>query len=77
MELRVHDFLVQKATAVGINERLLEKLVTLPEIVFHRNLKDTVKDADAIVVMHADERYDRLVRNSSVPVLNVARWGGL
>ncbi len=77
MELRVHDYLVQKTTAVGINESLLEKLVNLPSIKFSRDLKYVLDGSDSIVVMHSDERYDRAVRNVTQPVINVARWSGL
>lgn len=77
IELRVHDFLVRPETVVGVNQRLLEKLIALPDIHFSNDTAEVVETADAIVIMHSDERYDRIVANVGLPILNVARWTGL
>ena len=77
IQLRVHDFLVCPETVIGVNQRLLEKLVALPTIVFSNNLAEVVNDADTVVVMHADKRYDDMTANIDSTVLNVARWTGM
>lgn len=77
MELRVHDFLVRSETAIGVNQRLLDKLIALPSIFFSNQPAEVLVDADVVVVMHPDERYEHLTTDLTVPVLNVARWAGL
>ena len=78
IKLRVHDFLVRPETAMGVNQHLLEKLISLPSIVFSNDVQHVLQDTDTVVIMHADERYDCLTDEDSMrPVLNVARWTGL
>ena len=77
IELRVHDYLVRHETAIGVNQRLLGKLIALPSIFFSGQPAEVLVDADAVLIMHPDERYDRIAADLSVPVLNVARWSGM
>lgn len=77
VELRVHDFLVRPETAIGVNQRLLEKLIALPSIFFSNQPAEVLVDADAVLIMHPDERYDQLTAGLTIPVLNVARWSGM
>lgn len=74
--IRVHDYLVDPEAALGVNQSLIQRLVRDPNIQFNNDLKDTMKDAEVVVIMHNDKRYGVVERMKNVNVLNVAIWNG-
>ncbi|MBK1877945.1 nucleotide sugar dehydrogenase [Pelagicoccus mobilis] len=77
IEFSVHDYLVRPETAFGVNQRLLDKLISLPKISFSNRVGEVLEGADTILIMHTDKRYELVTRNLECPIIDVARWEGM
>ncbi len=73
IKVQVHDFLVQPEKVVGVNRAALNDLLKVSGVEFKVELPEAIKNADVIVLMHNDRRYQSLDFSAS-QVMDVARW---
>ncbi len=77
VRVQVHDFLVQPDKVVGVNRKALEQLLALPGVEFSVDPVRASQNADVVVIMHRDQRYNSADAPSGARVLNVAEWLGI
>lgn len=73
-KIKVHDFLVREATVVGVNAQLVDKLLDRPDFSFHTKVEEALDEAEVIVIMHSDPRYETSAQTTGAVILNVATW---
>ena len=74
--IQAHDFLVHRRAVLGVNKKVLDRLITATAVTIHDDLAKVLRGADLVVIMHRDDRYHRAAERLTIPVLDIGRWQG-